>query len=56
MEDLSLPFDPYQTHQRHFDCICDPNDVAYKYIVSGELEVMARMQDSEGNERMRKCP
>ena len=33
MEDLSLPFDPYQNHQRHFDCICDPNDVAYKYIV-----------------------
>ena len=39
-----------------FDCNCDPNDVAYKYIVSDELEVMARMQDSEGNERMRKCP
>lgn len=47
MEDLSLslPFDPYQTHQRHFDCICDPNDIAYKYIVSGELEVLAQMQD-----------
>lgn len=43
MEDLSKPFDPYQTHQRHFDCIRDRDYV--KYLVSGELEVLLQMQD-----------
>ena len=44
MEDLSRPFDPYQTHQRHFDCVCAQDRV--KYLVSGKLEVLSQMQDA----------
>ena len=29
MEDLTRPFDPDQTHQRHFDCVCDRDYVKH---------------------------
>ena len=44
MEDLARPFDPYQTHQRHFDCVCARDSV--QYLVSGKLEVLSQMQDT----------
>ena len=44
MEDLTREFDPLQTHVRHFDCVCDRDNV--KYMVKGELEVLAREQDA----------
>ena len=44
MEDLTRPFDPWQTHERHFDCVCERDYV--KYMVSGRLEVLAQEQDT----------
>ena len=44
MEDLSKPFDPFQTHERHFDCVCGRDHV--KHMVSGRLEVLAQEQDT----------
>ncbi len=43
MEDLTNEFDPGQTHERHFDCICNRDDVTS--AVDGELGVLAQEQD-----------
>ncbi len=29
MEDLTREFDPLQTHVRHYDCVCDRDNVKY---------------------------
>ena len=43
MEDLTKSFDPYLTHERHFDCVCSREKVTS--MISGDVEVLAHEQD-----------